>query len=1052
MGKEERFSTKSERLQFCCTVAGEGIVLLRNEDHILPLADRKLAVFGATQLGAQIANEGIKVDFENSVGISEALMKRNIPIDEELYDSYCAWRRQFVRRTYGEWRNMHVVPEMEISFGQVKASKERGADTAVIVLTRASYENSDMNIEVGDYILSGTEMNMIRNVCSVYEDVILLLHIGCSIDLGFLEECKIKGILYLNHLGVNGNLAMADIMTGAINPSGKLPVSLAKHFMDYPSSANFGQQGGGLLQDYKEDIYVGYRYFETFAGADRNLVFPFGYGLSYTTFAVTDEKFTEEDGVITVSARVENTGDTAGKQVLQLYYASPDISDGAVLSGPQKQLCGFEKTRLLAPGESELVTFSLKADSMASFDDVGVLGAPSAWVMEKGIYKIMLGTDSHAAYIVGTHAEPATRVLECCHAIVTTLPERLIRSGEYEKLPQPVMQGDKYYGISAIGETILPVSCSYNMDRKDFSDCKAGERYSYKLLPGTGGGYRLSFAGDRLPEGTADTWFDIYVNGIKLHDLKPQAASVELTLPLERCELTVSPLRDNICVDKFIFCKIDIRAVIEAEGMNIVEAANVYECDFGVTSENYEDDGYGNSGSFITSFWTSGKFAVYKLEVKESGTYAIRFKYAYDGEERPINTIITVLASNIVQPLGGNILKKTFEKGEKRIFEQSDAFQILLPQGEVYLKVASESVPFPDISQIYLEKCDGEVTESDIDLDTLREKNAVNPGVLRHGSLDDPDDYPRYGIQFADVYHNPALMKPFLEQLTNRELATVVSGTSKNRTPGGDVGCNSPLYERGLPAAQTADGPCGLRQNGQLPIAFPVGMVLTATFNKELYEQYGLCMAHECLQYEVDYLLGPSINILRNPAGGRNCSYFTEDPYLDGITASYYVKGLQSKGIAAIVKHYTANSTEFERLKSNSRVSGRALREIYLKPFEIVCKNEKPWGMMSSYNHVNDVKVCEDYTLITEIAHEEWQWDGIFMTDWWNDSKHVKELLAGHDLRMATGDIDGVTQALDSGELTREQVYVCAERIIRTLMKLGRIRNERSKDSIDRKI
>ena len=222
--------------------------------------------------------------------------------------------------------------------------------------------------------------------------------------------------------------------------------------------------------------------------------------------------------------------------------------------------------------------------------------------------------------------------------------------------------------------------------------------------------------------------------------------------------------------------------------------------------------------------------------------------------------------------------------------------------------------------------------------------------------------------------------------------------------------------------------------------------MLSATFNKELFADYGLSMAEECLEYSVDYLLGPSINIIRNPAGGRNCSYHSEDPYLAGITAAYYIKALQSKGIAAVLKHYTANSTEFERLKSNSRVSARALREIYLKAFEIAVKESDPWGMMSSYNHVNDKKVCEDYTLITEIPHIEWGWNGIFMTDWWNDSKHTEELKAGHDLKMSTGDIEGVTQALDSGELTREQVYVCAERVLKTLMKIGRIKNQFEKE------
>ena len=1040
MKANKDFSQKKERLNFCLDVAGEGIVLLKNEGNILPLENARLAVFGATQLGAQAANEGVKVDTENSVGITEAFLKRGMEIDEPLYNEYLVWRRQFVQRTYGEWRNAHVFPELEITAEKALEVKNRGADTAVMVITRASYENSDMDIEIGDYIISETERNMIKNVCSIFENTVLILHIGCNIDLGFLDDFDIKGIIYTNHLGVNGNLSIADIMLGKINPSGKLPVTLARHFEDYPSSADFGQHGGGLLQDYTEDIFVGYRYFESFEKEYEKVVFPFGYGLSYTSFEITNKSFKEENGIIAVTASVKNTGKMPGKEVLQLYYSVPNKADGARLSGAEKQLCGFEKTRLLKPGETQEISISFKTDSMAAFDDTGVLGEKSVWVMEKGEYKIMLGTHSHNTEVIGTHTEQGTRVTERCHVIITTLSERLTRSGKYEKLPQS-NTGDGCRGISAIGKTEIKVE-SFNNAPEKFAGFRAGESYTYSLLPGTGGEYRLTF-GDSA--GAPNKLCDIYVNNVKINDLKPQNNSVALNLPLERCTLTLKPQTD-FAAESLIFEKTDVKTVIHKDGINTVEAANMYECDFKITTANYEDDGFGHGGSYVTDFEFAGKFVTYKLEVEEAGNYAVSFKYAYSGEDRPMNTVMTVLASNIVQPLGGNILKRTYSEGEPKRFITSDRFAISLPQGKVYLKIAAENVPFPDISLIYLEKADCEITAADIPLDDIRGRNSQFQAIPRRKLIDDPANYPKKGIQLSEVYRDPELMKPFLEQLTNRELATIVSGTTNNLTPGGDVGCNSPLHERGVPAAQTADGPCGLRQFDQIPIAFPVGMVLSATFNKELFADYGLCMAEECLKYSVDYLLGPSINIIRNPAGGRNCSYHSEDPYLAGITAAYYIRALQSKGIAAVLKHYTANSTEFERLKSNSRVSARALREIYLKAFEIAVKESDPWGMMSSYNHVNDKKVCEDYTLITEIPHDEWGWNGIFMTDWWNDSKHTEELKAGHDLKMFTGDIEGVTQALDSGELTREQVYVCAERVLKTLMKIGRIKNKFEKN------
>lgn len=1042
MNKTSDFSKKAGRLEFSRAVAEEGIVLLKNDNNLLPLKEKKLAIFGASQLNEQIANEGVKIDTENSKGITEAILQKGFKIDEHLYKSYIVWKKKYVQRAYGEWLNAHFWPEMDITHEMVIDTRNRGADVAVIVITRASYENSDMENEIGDYILSETETDMIKNVCSVYDDVILVLHIGCSIDFGFLDDYKINGIIYLNHPGVNGNLALADIMSGDINPSGKLTVTLAKHFKDYPSSANFGQHGGGLLQDYKEDIYVGYRYFETFKDASKNVVFPFGYGLSYTSFSVTDKTMSEEDGNITVSCIIKNTGNVAGKQVVQIYYSTPDINDGAILSGPKKQLCSFEKTGLLKPGDLQRITIKLNRDSMASFDDTGVLGKSSVWVMEKGKYKIMLGTDVKNTETVGIYIEPETRIVESnCRPIVTSLSSRLLRNGQYETLQRQEMKYDDYYGISAMGETTITASFCCNRDIESFSDCKAGDKCIYKILPGTGGDYRISILNEKH-ENVNRNFFDFYVDDVKIESIKSSDDFVELALPLQRCEITIVPLKNGIKADEIVFYKTEAKSLIEPNELNSIEAANTYESDFRVTAANYSDDGHGNSGSYITNFAYAGRSATYKLEVKEAGIYAIGFKYAYCGEDRPINTVMTVLASNIVKPLGGGLLKKTYNKDENITFERSGNFNIELPSGNVYLKIAAEAIPFPDISIIYLEKIKAKITEYDIAEEDIKRRNSEIDEIPRQKLIDSPDNYPKIGIQFKDVYFNPQLMDSFLEQLSNRELATIVSGTSNNLTPGGDVGCNSPLHERGVPAAQTADGPFGLRQYDQIPVAFPVGMVLTATFNKELYNQYGICMAYECLEYGVDYLLGPSINIIRNPAGGRNCSYASEDPYLAGIMAANYIKGVQSKGVATVLKHYTANSTEFERQKSNSRVSGRALREIYLKAFEIACKNANPWCMMSSYNYVNNKKVCEDYTLITDIPRNEWHWDGIFMTDWWNDSSHIEELKAGHDLKMSTGDIEGVTDALDSGELTREQVYVCARRVLKTLMKIGRIKKQ----------
>ncbi len=1046
MGIKCDFSKREERLKFSELVAEEGIVLLKNEENILPIKNKKIAIFGAAQLGAQTANEGIRVDENASVGITQAILNKGFEIDQEIYNKYIEWRKGFVRRSYGIWRLSHSTPEMELTYEDVAATKERGASLAIVTLKRSSYENSDMDIEVGDYILGEAEMNMIENVFSVYDDVILLLHIGCNIDLGFLDKYNFKGILYLNQLGVNGATGMARIIAGEVSPSGKLTVSLSKHFEDYSSSKNFGAHGGGILQDYVEDVYVGYRYFESFENADKNLVFPFGFGLSYTDFKISDIEYSETEDKISVSALVTNIGSVSGKQVVQLYYNSPEISDGAKLGAPKVQLCEFEKTKLLNPGESQRLYFQISIDDMASYDDLGVLGKKSCYVLEKGEYKLLLGTDSRSLELAGIHTEPENRIVKECHTITTTLTHRINRKGEEEKLPEKQYSKERYYGISALGETVIYPKQSSDKDIESFNELDVAESATFNILPGAGGAYLVTFDVKDNKINILDA-LGISVDGVAINNIKQKSNnSIELNFPLQPCQITFTKKVENVDIEKFVFEKVDSKTVIDPNKPTYVDVSSIYEADWSVSIDNFEDDGFGKSGTYLTGFDYLGRYAIYKLIVEEAGTYDLQFRYAMSFESKPINSVITVLASNIVQPLGAGLLEKTYNQGEKRIFKESDKFKIILPKGQVYFKVASEDVEFPDVCGFILTKNDGEVVEKDFDESSIRDKNSSFKGIPRRKLIDNPDLYEKKGIQFKEVYKNPDLMEAFLEQLSNRELATIVSGTTHNLTVGGDVGCNSPLHERGVPAAQTADGPCGLRQFDQFPIAFPVGMVLAASFNKELYYAFGEAMAHECMHYEVDYLLGPSINILRSPAGGRNCSYFSEDPFVSGIAASYYINGLQSHGIAAVLKHYAANNTELERLKSNSRVSDRALREIYLKGFEIAIKRSNPYAIMSSYNHVNDIKACEDYTLITEIPRDEWNWDGVFFTDWWNDSRHVNELKAGHDLKMSSGDIDGVTKALDEGELTREQVYVCARRILKMLMKLRRIKKDLDKD------
>jgi beta-glucosidase-like glycosyl hydrolase len=291
-------------------------------------------------------------------------------------------------------------------------------------------------------------------------------------------------------------------------------------------------------------------------------------------------------------------------------------------------------------------------------------------------------------------------------------------------------------------------------------------------------------------------------------------------------------------------------------------------------------------------------------------------------------------------------------------------------------------------------------------------------------------------------------MSDFLDQLSNEELATIVSGTSKNVSVYGTSGCSQRLSDRGVPAGQTADGPLGLRLKTNTT-AYPSSTLLASSWDLDLAYTYGLAVGEEARELGIDMWLAPGMNIQRDPRCGRNFEYYSEDPLISGRIAANIAMGTQSSGVAVTAKHYAVNNTEHERLKSNSRVSARAIREIYIKGFEIAIKEGDPWCIMSSYNHVNNTKVSETPTLITDIPRDEWGWGGVFMTDWDNGASHVEELRAGHDLKMSTGDVAGVSAALDTGALSREEVKICAARVLTMIMKTNAFKKTLEVDCVD---
>ena len=794
--------------------AAEGAVLLRNEltdgkdsgkekgKRALPLQPGEhIAVFGRIQFDYYKSGTGSGglVNTKYVVGILDALKEEDLVIDSETEAYYTEWLSSHPFDQGTGWaQEPWSQEEAPLPDELVKDAAER-SDAAVIIIGRTAGEDRDAAAEKGSYLLTDQEEEMLEKVCGAFDRTIVLLNVGSTIDMKWVEQYSPSAVLYVWQGGMEGGHGAADVLMGRVNPCGKLPDTIARDISDYPSTANFGGEDGNV---YAEDIYVGYRYFETFA--KEKTVYPFGFGLSYTDFSVECVKVerrnpeseragdakpegtagdvqTEGTAAKSVAAeraeaetlltvKVTNTGAVPGKEVVQVYAGAPQ----GVLGKPVRTLAAFAKTGELKPGETEELVLTVADRSLASYDDGGLTGHRSCYVLEAGDYEFYVGTDVRNA---------------------------------------------SFAGGFTLGETLVTKQCS---------EAAAPEQPFARMAP----------------EGCVNTQAPVKTASMKEH----------------------------------------------------------------MAQEN--------------------------------------------------------------------------------------------------------------ISEI---PCTGD-----------------------------------RGWKLADVYDEKTDMDTFLGQLSDSDLCALVKGEgmcSPKVTPGTAAafgGLTESLKNFGIPCGCCADGPSGIRMDcGTKAFSMPNGVCLAATFNEQLLEELYEMEGAELRKNRIDTLLGPGMNIHRNPLNGRNFEYFSEDPLLTGKMAAAQLRGMNRYGVTGTVKHFAANNQEHNRRKYNSVMSERALREIYLKGFEIAVKEGGAYSVMTTYGAVNGVWTASNYDLVTTILRKEWGFEGMVMTDWWaemNDEGEAPSMQnlaamvrAQNDVFMVVPDTESfpgnLEECLKNGSLKRASLQRCAANILNMLMR-----------------
>lgn len=470
----EKYTAKARQ------AVAEGQVLLLNQNHVLPLPKGShVAVFGRMQLHYYKSGTGSggMVNVNKVTGILEALEEsEDVQVYESLVDVYREWEKDHPFDEGVGWGNEPwSQEEMELNEALVEEAAEKN-EYAIVILARTAGEDKDNKMLEGAYCLTSIEEDMLQKVRKSFAKMIVLLNTGNIMDMSFMDQYRPDAVMYVWQGGMIGGLGTVDVLTGKVCPSGRLSDTIAAQMSDYPADPYFG----GLEQNlYVEDIYVGYRYFES--AAKSKVLYPFGFGLSYTTFSMEADGYSYAENQVSFVMKVTNTGSVAGKEVVQVYAKAPL----GKLGKPARVLIDFKKTKELMPGKCETLTFAIPTSVFASYNEVSTAGMPVGWVLEAGEYTIYAGGNVRDAYAVGSFTLDELQIVEECRSALapttafkrmkmTAANEHAEAAGVYEvameEVPLRVVSPEEKRNAE------LPESCEITGDRGiKLADVKAGK-------------------------------------------------------------------------------------------------------------------------------------------------------------------------------------------------------------------------------------------------------------------------------------------------------------------------------------------------------------------------------------------------------------------------------------------------------------------------------------------------------------------------------------------------------------------------------------------------